>query len=386
MKLRTLISSAALTVLCAMRALALTIPSDGSDGAFNPTSDIVVDLGLAPTGAWDANNAANAGKGRYDPTKWAVVYKYSSVNIPAGVTVTFKNNASHAPVVWLVSGNVVINGTVSLEGKQLSGDAILALTPPEPGPGGYRGGPTGPSGYGGGYGPGGNGVGSYGSTYGNPQILPLVGGSGSGGIYGPSGAGGGAILIGCAGSVSVGGVVNANGGSAGSYGGGGGSGGAIKVIAETVSGIGQLKALSTRPGGDAGRIRIETPNLASTLQISPETIAVQPAATPIIWPADDAPTVRVYSVDGVMAPTDPAAPLVSSADVGIQKNSTVQVILSATNFPVSGNVQLRTVQKYGPAAWVTASYTSGNFASSQWTANVTFAPGFTTLQARATVP
>jgi hypothetical protein len=49
-------------------------------------------------------------------------------------------------------------------------------------------------------------------------------------------------------------------------------------------------------------------------------------------------------------------------------------------------VQLRTVQKYGPAAWVNAAYSAGNFGRSTWIANVTFAPGFTTLQARATVP
>lgn len=34
----------------AVRTLALTIPSDGSDGVFAPTANIVVDLGLAPTG------------------------------------------------------------------------------------------------------------------------------------------------------------------------------------------------------------------------------------------------------------------------------------------------------------------------------------------------
>ena len=35
-------------------------------------ASVEVDLSQAVTGAWDANNAANAGKGVYDPSKWAV--------------------------------------------------------------------------------------------------------------------------------------------------------------------------------------------------------------------------------------------------------------------------------------------------------------------------
>jgi hypothetical protein len=53
---------------------ALSIPgADGSDGVFNVSTNTTIDLGLAVTGAWDANNSANAGKGVYDPAKWAVV-------------------------------------------------------------------------------------------------------------------------------------------------------------------------------------------------------------------------------------------------------------------------------------------------------------------------
>ena len=79
-------------LLLAGRALALNFPSDDSDGNFSPGADIEVDLGQAITGAWDASNSADTGKGRYDASKWAVVFKYASVNIPAGVTVTFKNH------------------------------------------------------------------------------------------------------------------------------------------------------------------------------------------------------------------------------------------------------------------------------------------------------
>ena len=155
----------------------LNIPSDGSDGALVINSDTVIDLSQAVTGNWNDNNTAHSGNGIYDPNKWAVVFKYSSVNISGG-TVSFANHPTHAPVVWLVSGDVTINGNVSLDGGSVP---LNYTTPAEPGPGGFRGGTVGMYGFGpgGGY----SGYGYYTSTYsyGNPQIVPLIGGSG--GIY-----------------------------------------------------------------------------------------------------------------------------------------------------------------------------------------------------------
>ena len=111
------------------------VPSDGSDGALNITTNTVLDLSQAVTGSWSANNSAHAGLGIYDPTVWAVVFKYSSVTIASNATVTFNNHPSTAPVVWLVTGNVTINGTVSLNGEDIAPIPLLAV----PGPGGYRG-------------------------------------------------------------------------------------------------------------------------------------------------------------------------------------------------------------------------------------------------------
>src|SRR5689334_19255257 len=73
--------------------------SNGSDGAFNPTNLTIVDMADHPTG----------------------IYHYTSVNIPAGVEVTFVPNASNAPVVWLVQSNVTINGAVHLSGRPSDG-------------------------------------------------------------------------------------------------------------------------------------------------------------------------------------------------------------------------------------------------------------------------
>src|SRR5262245_36874221 len=90
---------------------ALVIPSNGSDGDLSPTGDLVIDLSEAATADWNVSSPKPT-KGVYDTNKWAVVFKYSSVDIPAGKTVSFKNHPSHAPVVWLVSGDVRIAGTV----------------------------------------------------------------------------------------------------------------------------------------------------------------------------------------------------------------------------------------------------------------------------------
>ena len=63
------------------------VPSENfTDGDFAPSLDDgathVVDLNEAIDGEW---NAASLGQGVYDDSRWAVVFKYTSVNVPAGV-------------------------------------------------------------------------------------------------------------------------------------------------------------------------------------------------------------------------------------------------------------------------------------------------------------
>ncbi len=123
-----------LAISCAVQAL--DIPgANGTDGVFNPTKDVEIDLGLAAAGSWNGPNLSPT-NGVYDQTKWAIIFRYSRVEIPTNVTVTFKNHFSRAPVVWLVSGDVSIRGKVDISGRPLAGK----LT--EPGPGGFRGGPA----------------------------------------------------------------------------------------------------------------------------------------------------------------------------------------------------------------------------------------------------
>lgn len=388
---------------------AINVPSDGSDGAFNPAANTQIDLGLAPTGTWSQNNAANAGKGVYDASKWAVVFKYSSVNIPAGVTVTFKNNATRAPVVWLVQGNVTVNGIINLDGKP----STALATPTEPGPGGFRGGVGGgpavkwsggfgigggvyygfetPSGYSGSYATNGYGLGDPALLYGNIRALPLIGGSGQGGAtaLADGASGGGAILIIAGGTLRVGGTVTAKGGAGGSA--GGGSGGAIRLVADVLTGGGSLLAsggvTANQPGGD-GRIRLEANSTTMTGTATPlATVAVPIGNTPDVWPAATAPAVVVQSVSGVAVPADPKAGLGSPApDVNIANPGNSIVRVQATNVPLNWTVYVRVTPVSGTQITAAAAFVSGTEASSLWDATVAIPAGIAAVQARARKP
>lgn len=391
-------------ILCLLGSVAsthaqLTIPAaNGSDNAFNPSGAVYeVDLSQAIPG--DAltysNTAGDVGKGVYDATRWVVVFKYSSVNVPAGTTVTFKNHPSYAPVVWLVQNSVTISGTVSLNGKDVV-TGTDSVFPVEPGPGGFRGGPASQalgSGYG--LGPGGgisnavynsSGNAVYNTNYGNTQIFPLIGGSGGGSLSATTtgSGGGGAMMIAATGTIqflasgsvtSIGGIgVSSNVYSKG-------SGGAIKLVANQVTGTGILNATST------GRVRVEANSMPATITTTPLTIAVAPGTTPTLFPSSTSPSVRVVSVDGAPAPLDPNAPLITGADVGIQKSTAVTIVVETKNFSTAGGkVNLRIVGKYGgfTSLDINSPNAGGTTSLSTWQVNTIMPAGFATIQARAT--
>ena len=244
----------------------LTVPyANGSDGALVITNNTVIDLSQAVTGVW-TNTSGSPGNGIYDPTQWAVVFKYSSVNIAVNTTLTFTNHPTHAPVVWLVNGDVALNGNLNLDGQYGNADSGRL---PEPGPGGFRGGGGILFGNGPGFGPGGGvadlsgnpGPASYSGSYGDSQIIPLIGGSGGSGWASQAlngGAGGGAILIAVTGTITVNGYCHADGGATYWNSNIGGSGGAIRLVANQIAGNGTLEALGATGGPtSAGRIRLE---------------------------------------------------------------------------------------------------------------------------------
>ena len=368
----------------------LNIPSDGSDGALNITTNTVIDLTQAVTGNW---TNAGTGTGVYDPAQWAVVFKYSSVNIASGATVTFNNHYANPPVIWLVESNVTVNGTLSLSGS--AGTEIIpsAFVPSSPGPGGFRGGPWQNNvGGGDGLGPDGGGInggspnvsGGYSGSYGNAQILPLIGGSGASWVNycgeGSGPAGGGAILIAAGSTVTVNGIINAAGGSGttNSCNPSFGAGGAIRIVANQVLGTGSINAAV------GGRTRIEANSLSSQIVVTPNVNLVAPASSPAIVPAGGSPTVNIVSVAGLNAPADPQANLDSAPDIGLQTNGPVTVVLQTQNVPTTGNVALRVVPVYG-ASWTTnASLVSGTVASATWQVTAKIPVGYCALQAHAT--
>ena len=78
---------------------AFTSGSTGADGAFNPTANTELQV---PAGG---------------------VLHFTTVTIPAGVLVTVKPNAANTPLTILASGDVLIDGVLSVTGSAAQGAA-----------------------------------------------------------------------------------------------------------------------------------------------------------------------------------------------------------------------------------------------------------------------
>ena len=393
------------------------VPSDGIDGDLIITGAMTIDLTQAITGDWDTP-AVLPGKGVYDPEKWAVVFRYRSVSLNPGATLTFKNHPSRAPVVWLVQGNVTIRNTITISGTP----ARLHQQPPEAPPGGFRGGfghSVGVDLRSGGFGPGGgtrglpSGAGgpashatlssgsSAGATYGDPSVLQLIGGSGSGGGNGfnfagegayTGATGGGAMLIAARGTILLEGNIDADGASGLSRN-GGSSGGAVRLIAARVEGNGQALARAGFGSTGHGYVRVEA--FEATLRQSnpPYSLRLLTGSAVDIWPPDTAPSVRISrvfsaEVGDLSVPLDPRARFdgAPNADVALSSEAPVRVEVAATNVPLDWSVSLRVVPRNHDDFTVELARVSGDASSSLWQAEITFPSGIAALQARADAP
>lgn len=393
---RSLLSLAILVVLsCSLPVASLaqvTIPDHtglrnpnrGSDGILTVTANRVIDLSLASTGDWDAPGAT-LGNGVYDPAKWAVVFKYSKVNI-AGGTLSFINHPSGAPVVWLVDGDAVGDGDVTITGNlSLNGSPETLgwqgsnTGYASGGPGGFASGfnrfTTGQLGSAG-FGPGGGhwaangntivgagshattGAGSSGPTYwAHPdalRCLPLIGGSGGTAFNnGAGGAGGGAILIATRGTVTLNGSVSANGGG-GVSSGYGGAGGAIRLIADQVLGSGALFANPTNQGGQ-GRRRIEVRTNLNLPSWVPDAVSTQGGVTggiATLWPlpANDF-KVKIVSIAGRDVPAEPLhRHTFPNTDLSLGVAGPSYVVIETQNVTSDKIVRLRVRRKSGAEA------------------------------------
>ena len=111
-------------ILCCLPGYAIAAPfvsgSSGADGAFAPQTSTQIQL-------------PESG-----------MLNFTTVNIPTGVTVTFKKNSTNTPVTILATGDVIVNGTIDVGGTDGASvlDSISAddTLPGVGGPGGYNGG------------------------------------------------------------------------------------------------------------------------------------------------------------------------------------------------------------------------------------------------------
>lgn len=389
-----------LALTCAASAQIDIGTTDASDGDFVfGWPGRTFNLAEAPTGAWD-QPAPIPGKGVYDPQMWAVVYKVNNLHLFDG-GFGFNPHPSGCPVVFLVQGSVIINRHLPVPSTVGGFRGGLPSSAGNPGSAGV--------GLGGGQSstdPARNpGNGSHatpgvtwsdsfpdGSLYGNPGIIPLVGGSGAGAYFTVTGlSGGGAILIACRNSIDLNSPITANGdGGWQAY---AGSGGAIRLVANVVSGngAGYLGALGGggpdtnrgHRGGD-GRIRIEANTFGNygTVNPAPSLATVGPVAK--LWPSNTDPKVTVLNVNSVGAPADPSLPF-SGPDINLTTPGNMVVQVQTMNVPTDGSwaVTVRGAPRVGQATVYPCTFVSGNQALSVWQCTIPFTEGLQVIQARA---
>jgi len=371
--------------------------SDGSDGALDFTG--------TPAGTTID----------FDPTTFTPpldpdgdsIYHFTTITVPSDVTIKFRAvKVGLAPIHWLATGAVVIDGTLDLDGED--GHAINeARSLSRPGPGGFHGGfgariPNLPLQLG--FGPGGGCINARGaghataggagscpdSTYGNSFLLPLIGGSGGSGggssslNGGGGGAGGGAILIASSVSIAVDGSILAKGGDAGSNSGGvsgAGSGGAIRLVAPSISGAGRLDVSAGGnlsfgfTFGGVGRGRLEALQDTFTGNTTGDIRRATLLPNPLVFPTMAAPGIRVVSVGGVVAPSNPAGSF-NPVDVNINSSQQVDIVLEGKNIPVGTTVTVTVVNETEGLVVVESGPLTGTEALSNATATATVPAGF----------
>jgi hypothetical protein len=334
------------------------------------------------------------------------VYHFTTITIPANVTIRLRTTkAGAAPIHWLATGAVVIDGILDLNGED-GHTPVTPRIPSVPGPGGFAGGigtgtpnlpPQAGFGPGGGCAGGGNAghatsisqgnlCTTGGLSYGNTFLLPLIGGSGGGGLgsgYG-GGAGGGAIMIASSVSISVNGAIRANGGTNGfSPFVGLGSGGAIRLVAPTVTGAGNLEASDGGSIAAPGRIRIEALQntfIGSTTGVARATTLL-PA--PILLPTGPLPQLRVVSVGGQTVPAHPRGTF-NPADVTLNTAQAVAIQLEGRNIPPGTPITVTVANETEGTQVVASPPLAGTAALSTATVTVTVPAGFSQIFSHAT--
>jgi hypothetical protein len=307
------------------------------------------------------------------------VYHFTQIHIPSNVTLRLKADMMNwRPVVFLVQGDVVIEGKIDLSGED---GQISSGSQSIPGPGGFPGAFTGGSRVGPSPNPGGIYgqplVGGYG---GNVRLeYPKCGTAGTRAGNGWGGAGGGAILIASNTLILLDGSILSLGGR-----GAGhttmpvtspGAGGVIRLLAPQFLGTGSLN-VSGRSGycsasfnmdaSPSGLVRIETisNDWAGTYPVSNSYFATLIPEPLEVFIAPQ-PTVRLISANGeaVVNPTEGSFILpdvVLNSPIGQNVIFTVR----ANNMPVDRSVRMILINESLPPKQYFSSPLEGTFSSS----------------------
>jgi hypothetical protein len=102
----------------------------------------------------------------------------------------------------------------------------------------------------------------------------------------------------------------------------------------------------------------------------------------------NAPQLRIVSIAGINAPSNPAGSFQAPPDVVIPALQTnpINVSLEASNIPIGTLVQVTVIPENGARTSVESSALSGTEASSSTTATITLPGGVSVIVATATVP
>jgi hypothetical protein len=325
---------------------------DGTDWEFAAGSELIVDMKDKPNGVWN----------------------YTSINVPAGLSVRFRRNAANTPVTWLATEDAVISGSISLDGRRGFGLPNTPGNQPAGGPGGYDGGLGGnrielynsTAGTPGG-GPGGGlpGIanrtsganGTHQGVYGNVYLIPPTGGSGGGGSAAydtgagtNGGGGGGAILVSSSRDIYVNGTIRANGGAAQLFTGtsmtsGNGAGGGIKLVCDRLLGSGTIHARGgsgVSTGNLGGYVRLESYlrpfDIAGTVSAGNRSNA---APVPgVNYSA--VPSLVISQVKGTSVVQPPTGSF-QTPDVVFTEAGPVTITVTATSIPDGTTVTARVV-------------------------------------------
>lgn len=284
---------------------------------------------------------------------------YEAVTVSPGAIWRFRANAFNTPVYILAAGDIVIDGTIDVSGaaapNPVTGGAPVGGVS---GPGGFHGGKPGFAdgvGPGAGYGPGGGlgggnnatadgaGAGSYAGlfsgvqgqnkrgavVYGNPLLIPMIGGSGGGGTEGSpgigGGGGGGALVIASRTRIVLDGSILATGGLSSGSAYNMGSGGAVRLIAPEVRGSGNISVLG---GGNRtdnhGRVRVDTLDRNNlNIEVTPRNAMTVGANMFVVPPI--LPRLDIISAGGIDIPEGTPDPVTIQLPFGTSTNQSVTV-------------------------------------------------------------